>query len=209
MSKLIDLTSKKFGRLTVIERAEDYISPKGKKYTQWLCQCDCGKFKVVSTSRLKDGTTQSCGCYSKETKEKHGLCNSRLYEIYYGIKKRCLNKNSKSYKDYGGRGISICNDWLDQDVGFVNFYNWAISNGYKDNLTLDRINTNGNYEPSNCRWVSKKEQSNNKRNNINITYNGKTQTLKQWCLELNIDYKTAHKKIKYSKIEFENIVNDS
>lgn len=208
MSKFIDLTGQKFGRLTVVERAEDYVTKNGKKYTQWLCKCECGNIKIISTSRLKDGTTKSCGCLSKELKTKHNLCYTRIYEIFCGIKKRCFNKKDKSYKIYGDRGIKVCDEWLDKENGFMNFYNWAINNGYNDDLTIDRIDVNGNYEPSNCRWVSKKEQANNRRTNHYITYNNKTQNLKQWCDELNLNYKTTYNKIKYFNIPFEDITNN-
>lgn len=115
--------------------------------------------------------------------ERHGLANTKLYKSWQRMKVRCYNKNYSHYKDYGGRGIAVCDEWL-HDV--VSFYNWAMDNGYQEGLTLDRINVNGNYEPSNCRWITNDEQQNNRRNNIKITYNGKTQTITQWANELGI-----------------------
>lgn len=159
MGKLQDLTGKRFNRLTVIKRTEN----KGKR-VMWICKCDCGKICTVQGNNLKNGNTKSCGCYKKENSakllHKHGKKNSRLYSIYHGMKKRCYNKNSHNYFNYGGRGIKICQDWLDD---FMNFYNWSIQNGYNDNLSIDRINNNGNYCPENCRWTSRTVQNINQR----------------------------------------------
>lgn len=118
--------------------------------------------------------------------------NKRLYDIYTTMKQRCYNKNHKKYKHYGGRGIKVCSEWLES---YSNFYEWAINNGYSDNLTLDRIDTNGNYEPNNCRWATQKEQQNNKRTNTNITYNGETHNLKQWAEIKGINYKALWKRL--------------
>ena len=120
-------------------------------------------------------------------KFKHGKYGTRLYRTYASMKRRCYNKNVKDYKNYGGRGVRVCDEWT-QD--FMNFYNWAINNGYNDNLTIDRINVNGNYEPNNCRWITMKQQENNRRNNVNLTYNGITKTITQWGQSLNIPRST-------------------
>lgn len=114
---------------------------------------------------------------------KHGKYNTRLYRIWSRMKTRCYNKKYEHFKHYGGRGIKVCDEWLND---FMSFYDWSMSNGYKDNLTIDRIDVNGNYEPSNCRWLTNEEQQNNKRRNIRLTYNGKTQTITQWARELGI-----------------------
>ena len=200
-----NLMGQKFGKLTPVK----YVGE-----LKWLCKCDCGNDYVVKSSDLNRGHVRSCGCLRKESSpvKKHGLYKSRIYGIWQAIKNRCYNKNHKSYKDYGERGIKVCEEWRDKENGFINFYNWAIQNGYDENVeskqcTIDRIDTNGNYEPSNCRWVSSKIQSNNKRNNINITYNNRTQTLKQWCEELDINYKMAHFKIHVLKIPAEDVLN--
>lgn len=116
---------------------------------------------------------------------KHGKYHTRLYRIYSNMKKRCYNSNMINYKNYGGRGIKVCNEWLDN---FMTFYDWAMDNGYRDDLTIDRIDINGNYEPANCRWLTYKQQANNRRNNVYLTYDGKTQTMKEWADELNIPY---------------------
>ena len=170
-----DLTGMRFGRLVVIFRSEDYVSPKGKTCVCWLCRCDCGNDIIVNGRNLRKGNTKSCGCLKSETTIKrnltHNLSKTRIYHIWQDLKKRCVNKNCKCFERYGGRGITICQEWLDD---FMNFYNWAINNGYQKDLTIDRKDVNGNYCPENCRWVTQKQQANNKRNNRYITYNNKT-----------------------------------
>lgn len=182
---IIDLTGQQYGRLTVIKRAENI-----GKNVAWLCKCECGKEKAVLGSHLKSGATQSCGCLLKEhtkslTKPTHGMSESRLYNIYAAMKQRCYNQGIKSFKDYGGRGIEVCEEWRNS---FEAFYEWAMANGYADNLTLDRIDVNGNYEPTNCRWATRKEQNNNKRNNCKITYKDETHTLAEWIEILKAEY---------------------
>lgn len=184
MIKSINLTGKRFGRLIVVKKAKNHITPCGTILTQWLCKCDCGNEIIVYTKNLKNGNTKSCGCYHKEIAKqkstKHGFRHTKLYFIFGAIKARCYNKKNTGYKNYGGRGIKVCDEWLNKENGSINFINWAINNGYKEGLTIDRINTNGDYSPNNCRWASMKEQSNNRRNNHYITINGKTKTLSQW-----------------------------
>jgi len=171
------IIGKKYGRLTVIEE----ISPR-----YCLCECECGNEKTVRRDHLLSGATKSCGCLLRETTRKinykHGLSStpdhrSRLYKTWDSMKQRCYNPNDKSYSRYGARGITICEAWLND---FVAFSEWAMANGYSDNLTIDRIDVNGNYEPSNCRWADSIIQANNKRNNTKITYNSVTHTLAEW-----------------------------
>lgn len=197
--KLIDLTGQKFGRLTVLERA----GTKGHEPT-WLCACECGNTKVVMGVSLRNGDTLSCGCLGRELSSErlvnnplptqtHGLSETRLYKILNGMKSRCYNPKSKYYNDYGGRGIAVCGEWLND---FRAFYDWAIANGYRDDLEIERIDNDGDYEPSNCRWATRTEQNNNKRNNHFVTYNNRTQTVAQWARETGIPKQTLLGRLK-------------
>lgn len=186
MCKFKDLTGERFGKLVVLNNEPNLKSHS----TRWKCKCDCGNIVIVYTSSLKSGATQSCGCLWKKKISKHNMYGTRIYCIYDGMKTRCYNKNFKRYKDYGGRGIKICNEWNDKENGFMNFYNWAINNGYRDDLTIDRINNNGNYEPNNCRWVDIKTQANNKTNNFFVTFDNETHTISEWSKILKINKQT-------------------
>lgn len=165
MSKRIDLYGKRFGRLTVIERGKN----SNNGHACWICQCDCGKEVIVNSSDLRSGKQISCGCYNRERfiKEqrqiKHGLRKHKLYGVWRSMKERCTLKTHAVYKDYGGRGIGICEEWKND---FKKFYDWAIQNGYNEGLTIDRIDNNKGYYPENCRWVTMKIQNTNKRNTL-------------------------------------------
>lgn len=193
MSKIKDLIGKKFGRLTVIK----YYGSNKYGRSLWLCQCECGNEKVILGNSLLSKSTLSCGCYNKEiikkVNSKHNMSNIKLYKIWGAIKTRCYNKNFIYYNNYGGRGIIMCDEWKND---FSKFYIWAIENGYKDGLTIDRINNNGNYEPSNCRWMTRPEQNNNMRKNIIINYNGKEKTITQWATEFNLNRTALYYRIK-------------
>lgn len=199
MAKRIDLTGQKFGRLTVIK---DTGKKNNDKRALWLCKCNCGNEVIISGKDLRNGNTQSCGCLQRDRSRKHGEWGTRLYRIWYDMKDRCFNKNSVNYKYYGGRGITICKEWKEKP--FL-FFQWARNNGYQDNLTIDRIDSNGNYEPSNCRWATMKEQSNNVRNNKRITYNNETHTMSEWAEILNIDYHLLQSRL-YHKWSFERAI---
>ena len=133
----------------------------------------------------------------------HGLAKTRINNIYHNMKNRCYNPNNRTYSNYGGRGVIICGEWLDKDNGFINFYNWAMENGYQDNLTIDRINVNGNYEPDNCRWIPMQEQFYNKTDNVYYELNGFKKCLAEWCKEYNMPYQTVRKRLERGKNIFE------
>lgn len=188
MNNILDLTGQRFGKLLVIKRAE--INKKGGVW--WLCKCDCGKNTIKLATKLKNGLVKSCGCLAVEKllerNTKHNLANTRIYKIYKGIIQRCYSISNPAYKNYGGRGIIICDEWLDKENGFMNFYNWAIKNGYQESLSIDRIDVNGNYEPSNCKWATFREQCNNRRTNHYITYKDEKHTIAEWSNILGISY---------------------
>ena len=199
--RFVDLSGEKFGKLTVIEH-------KGKdKYSHnlWLCQCECGEYIVSETNSLNTGKAQSCGCMRKELlierSTTHNHSNTRIYNIYHGMVDRCYKVNDPDYTSYGGRGIAVCTEWLNS---FEEFYNWSLISGYSEELSIDRIDVNGNYEPSNCRWATMKEQGNNKRNTIRYTYNGFTHTLTEWAEMIGSKYNTVYH--RYRKGTLDNLI---
>lgn len=186
MPNFIDVSGKKFGMLTAIE-----VSGRKNKKILWKCVCECGKESIVSKSNLATGQTKSCGCVGKN--KKHGMCGTRVYKIWKDMKKRCDNQNSKEYRYYGGKGVTYCDDWSE----FSSFYEWALESGYSDELTIERIDYNGNYEPSNCKWATLKEQANNTSQNVLIEIDGVTKTLQQWADISNVNRSTI--KRRYEK----------
>ena len=192
-----DLTGKRFERLVVLKQANDYIKPNGRHESNWLCQCDCGNIVEVLGYSLKSGHTKSCGCLHEETLKTiaitHGDSYSKLYGVYISIIDRCYNPNNKRFKDYGGRGIIVCDEWKDS---YLNFKKWAVFSGYKEGLSIDRKNNDLGYSPSNCRWVTRIVQQNNMRKNHIVEYNGQSKTIAEWSRELNIKYDKLWKSIK-------------
>lgn len=199
MSKLIDLTGRRFNKLTVLRRV-----PADNGVTRWECVCDCGNITTVRGSNLKNGSVKSCGCLLHEKHNTSHMSHTRLANVYYKMKYRCTDPKNRAFKDYGARGITICEEWINPD----NFYEWALNNGYKVGLTIDRIDNNKGYCPDNCRWTTAKEQANNRRSCVLFTYNGKTQNLSQWCNELGLNYKLIHNRLFKLKWSFEKAVSE-
>lgn len=190
--KYKDISGQKFGRLTALYKLHN---TKGR--TKWLCVCECGNLSEVRYDQLKSGKTKSCGCLHKDTlikqRTKHNKCDTRLYSIWECVIQRCCNNNYTYYKNYGGRGIAVCSEWRND---FMSFYNWAVANGYKEFLTLDRIDNDSNYEPSNCRWITMKQQARNRRSNRNYTINGEKHCLSEWCEILGLNYKRVGSRLR-------------
>lgn len=200
MGKFTDLTGERFGRFTVIGKTTPYIDKNGKKHLKWLCKCDCGKEAIVSSWNLTHGKSKSCGCLRNEITiqrfTQHGLSKTRLYLSYRAMLDRCYDdKHCKVYKHYGGRGINVCEEWRGEN-GLENFISWALSNGYSDELTIDRIDVNGNYCPNNCRWITKHEQQFNRRNNHFMTIDGETKTVREWADMYGIRHNTILSRLK-------------
>lgn len=188
------LVGEKIGRLTVIKNS-------GKKMGGniiWECRCDCGKIVEVSSGNLnasRKNATLSCGCLRREHATKHGLHKTKIYKALNAAKDRCNNPNNSMYKNYGGRGIKVCEEWSNEN-GYVNFYNWSIANGYSDELSIDRIDNNRGYSPDNCRWASIKVQANNTSRNRYVTINGETKSVSMWAEEYGICIGTVRDRIK-------------
>lgn len=196
MSKYRNLTGQKFGRLTVVE----YAGRDNQRMALWKCKCECGNYIITRGTSLRYGNTKSCGCLQRERTIKihttHGLSGgqrqtSRLYRIWRNMKQRCYNPKACKYNSYGGRGIKVCEEWMKYEA----FHKWSMNNGYRDDLTLDRIDNNGDYCPENCRWVTRKQQARNTAQNHFITYQDKTKTLREWADEFGINYTTLSSRL--------------
>ena len=187
----LDLTGKKFGRLTVIRQHS--INKRGAYV--WLCECECGNVKAIDGSSLRSGASQSCGCLRDEKVTKHGLSSTKSYREWAGAKNRCHNPNDKDFPYYGGRGISVCDRWIHDPKAFYDDVS-ILPNFDNPDSTLDRIDSNGNYEPGNVRWANRVTQQNNRRNNILFTIGTDTHTLAEWAKIYDIDYALAYRRLR-------------
>lgn len=181
-----DIAGQRFGRLIAVE----YL---GKSL--WLCKCECGNKSSPNGRDLRNGITKSCGCLQRDIvgkrATKHGMAGTRIYKTWSNMKSRCNNPNATKYEIYGGKGIRVCKEWLN----FEGFYNWAIESGYRDDLSIDRIDGEKDYTPDNCRWTTYKVQGNNTSQNHPLTFKGKTQNISQWAEELELDSNTLNTRI--------------
>lgn len=196
-----NLTGKTFGRLTVVR----YLYSDKHNRRNYECCCHCGENTITTGIALRSGKTKSCGCLLKEyyangASATHKQSKTRLYRVWASMKDRCTNSGTVGYKNYGGRGITVCDEWL---KSFESFYVWAISNGYKDGLTLDREDNDGNYDPSNCRWATHQAQCNNTRRTRRITANGATMSVAQWARKFGIHPTTIHSYVNAHSISYE------
>ena len=188
-----DIKGQRFGRLVALE----HVGFSSNRVTLWKCRCDCGNTIIVREGNLHSGKSQSCGCLNVErTKEanlRHGMAHTRLYNIWSKMKERCYNTTRKAYKNYGGKGVHVCDEWRND---FQKFYDWAINNGYKENLTIDRINSNGNYDPVNCRWVTLSENVRLKYKFDFITVGDLSLTIHDWAHRIGLSQETLRERYK-------------
>ena len=187
----VNLVGKTFGRLSVISRADSHVSQCGKKSTAWNCICECGNKAVVTSTRLLRGYTKSCGCYRRDVTTanniKHGSSDTKLYYIWKNMKDRCYREKNRFYSNYGGRGIKVCSEWLDFNV----FKEWAMKHGYREGLSIDRIDNNKGYFPNNCRWIPKSSQQRNRRSCVYLTYDNKSYTVSEWARLFGLNHRSV------------------
>lgn len=201
MSKLIDLTDQKFGKLTVISRDKNGANGVAR----WKCICDCGNVSIVRGSNLKNGSVKSCGCLSHISQNAtHRQSNTTLYRKWRSMIYRCENPKNRAYKDYGGRGVTVCEEWHD----FLRFKEWVETTKPSGDYSIDRIDNSKGYNPENCRWASSEEQANNRRSNVMIEYNGEIHNLMEWSVRLGFDYKRVHNRIHKLGWSFEKAINE-
>lgn len=197
---IVNLTGQVFGRLTVLERAEN--DKQGN--AQWLCQCICGNKKVIRGRALRTGRTSSCGCLLSESSKrrmttlmiKHGMAGSKLYRVYCSMRERCEKPSCPEYHRYGGRGITVCDEWKNDRNSF---FEWALKNGYKEGLQIDREDNDGHYCPENCRWVTRMKNCNNTCRNVFLEYKGEIHTLSEWSRILGINISTIYSRHRAGK----------
>lgn len=194
---MIDITGQRYGKLVA-------ICPTSKRTKSggyiWTFKCDCGNIKDIPANSVKVGLIKSCGCLAKP----HGESGSRLFNIWVDMRQRCNNSNVPNFNDYGGRGITVCKSW---DKSFIEFRNWALKNGYSDCLSIDRINVNGNYEPSNCRWATSKQQAGNTRKSRHISVNGEKKPISEWCKIFGITEESVYRRVRTFGWSFEKAVS--
>ena len=198
--KSTDFINNKIGKLTITKYSGTKNKKKGDNHKYWMAKCDCGNILYLKGNQIKNKSILSCrNCASKT----HGKTNTRLFNIWQSMKGRCYNKNNQDYYNYGQKGIIVCNEWKDN---FIDFYNWAIDNGYNDNLSIDRIDVFGNYEPNNCRWADNITQANNKKNNTHYIYKDKKYTIRDLCNISGYSYHVIQSRL-YAGWDIEKILN--
>lgn len=190
MARTHDLTGQKFNKLTAIRPTIRY-SKGGHRIREWICLCECGNYTNVATHDLMTGHTKGCMKCAYFTSNK--VLHKRIYDAWRMMIARCENPKAQAFHNYGERGIKVCEEWHDFDT----FLNWALSNGYCDNLTIDRIDNNKGYSPDNCRWVTDKVQGNNRRSNRYVTYKGETHTICEWAEIVNMPYSTLQSRLSH------------
>lgn len=178
MRRIKDLSGLRFGKLVVVE----FVGLTKARASVFRCKCDCGCEKLVRGDHLQSGAISSCGCI---VRKQNGLHSSKLYDVWSGIKRRCYNSDCRNYKNYGGRGITVCELWKNS---FLAFYEWAMMNGYKENMSIDRIDNDGPYSPENCRWATAKQQANNRRTSHHVDYCGKEYTIPELSQLFGVEY---------------------
>ncbi len=209
-----DLAGMKFGKLTVIELVKSECAPGKRKRRKWLCQCECGNEVIVVADNLLSGHTLSCGCLQKERARNclltHSSSNTRLYAVWCSMRARCNNPNSTYYHRYGGRGITVCQEW---NESFESFQNWALTNGYDEEAkrgecTIDRIDNNQGYSPDNCRWVAQRIQMNNVSYNHRVKCNGEDHTIAEWARLLDTNPSNLRGKLERANWDLSKIITD-
>jgi hypothetical protein len=193
MPKLLDLAGQRFGKLTAVRKA-----PASSGHVRWECQCDCGRVKTAFALNLRNGATVSCGCQSRKGAPR-GRISSPLYVVWRGMLRRCERPHAPDYARYGGRGISVCAEWRSLEK----FEEWAFSSGWSPELSIDRIDVNGNYEPGNCRWATALEQASNKRNNRFIDVAGERMTVAAAARATGLKRQTIYERLWAGKSDEE------